>query len=42
MVTEKEATKKALYAVELNEKINTAQKLANPAPARAGADSGTE
>lgn len=33
---------KALYAVELNEKINTAQKLANPAPARAGADSGTE
>lgn len=30
---------KALYAVELNEKISTAQKLANPTPARAGADS---
>ena len=33
---------KALYAVELNEKINAAQLPANPAPARAGADSGSE
>ena len=33
---------KALYAVELNEKINAAQLSANPAPAGAGADSATE
>ena len=33
---------KALYAVELNEKISNAQLPANPAPARAGADSGAE
>ena len=32
---------KALYAVELNEKINAAQLPVNPAPAQAGADSGT-
>lgn len=33
---------KALYAVELNEKISNAQLAANPAPARAGAYSAAE
>ena len=33
---------KALFAVELTEKINAANLPANPTPARLGADSGTE
>ena len=33
---------KALFAVELAEKINATDLPENPAPARAGADSGTE
>lgn len=35
-------TIKAQFKAELNEKINTAQLLANPTPARAGADSDPE